>query len=299
MSVWKRGFVMSFRTIVVKNRCKLEYSLNYLICRGNDDEKRILLDEIDFLIIQNTGVSITCALMSMLVEKKIKVLFCDSKSNPQFELTPYYNNFETYRKIMEQVSVDKDFKGELWKRIVHEKIRNEWRLLVRVGSENSSKLEGYLKEIEADDSSNREGHAAKVYFNSIFGTGFSRGNDEDERNAFLNYGYSILVSLINREIKMAGYLTEVGIHHRGETNSFNFSYDIVEPLRTYVDSFVVSGKANASNYKGFFIYMLENKVFINDKLMYLNNAIHVYVQSVISALSKKDVNEVKFIEYEL
>ena len=41
---------MAFRTVIVKNRCKLEYSLNYLVCRG-DEEKRILLDEIEFLII--------------------------------------------------------------------------------------------------------------------------------------------------------------------------------------------------------------------------------------------------------
>ena len=88
---------MAFRTIVIKNRCKLEYSLNYLVCRG-EDEKKILLDEIEFLIIQNTGVAITCALLSALVEKKVKVIFCDGKSNPQAELTPYYNNYSTYKK---------------------------------------------------------------------------------------------------------------------------------------------------------------------------------------------------------
>ena len=32
---------MAFRTIVIKNRCKLEYSLNYLVCRG-EEEKKIL-----------------------------------------------------------------------------------------------------------------------------------------------------------------------------------------------------------------------------------------------------------------
>ena len=81
---------MAFRTVVIKNKCKLEYSLNYLICRGEED-KRILIDEIEFLIIQNTSVAITCALLSALIDKKVKVIFCDTKNNPQAELVPYYN----------------------------------------------------------------------------------------------------------------------------------------------------------------------------------------------------------------
>ena len=49
---------MAFRTIVINDRCKLEYSLNYLICRKLNDEKRVVLDEIKLLIINSTQVSI-------------------------------------------------------------------------------------------------------------------------------------------------------------------------------------------------------------------------------------------------
>ena len=114
---------MAFRTIVVKNRCKLEYSLNYLVCRG-EEEKRILIDEIEYLIIQNTGVSLTCALLSVLVEKKVKVIFCDDKSNPQFELTPYYNNYCTSKKISQQIHFKEETKKALWTKIICEKINN-------------------------------------------------------------------------------------------------------------------------------------------------------------------------------
>lgn len=164
---------MAFRTIVVKRRCKLEYSLNYLICRG-EEEKRVLLDEIEFLIIQNTGVSLTCALLSALIEKKVKVIFCDTQSNPRFELTPYYNHYGSYKKINQQIHFSDKIKDELWTRIVYEKIKNEYRLLVRLNRVNSKKLEIYLSEIEIGDITNREGHAAKVYFNSLFGNSFSR-----------------------------------------------------------------------------------------------------------------------------
>lgn len=289
---------MAFRTIVVKRRCKLEYSLNYLICRG-EEEKRVLLDEIEFLIIQNTGVSLTCALLSALIEKKVKVIFCDAQSNPQFELTPYYNHYGSYKKINQQIHFSDKIKDELWTRIVYEKIKNEYRLLVRLNRVNSKKLEIYLSEIEIGDITNREGHAAKVYFNSLFGNSFSRDDLSNSINKYLNYGYSIIVSAINREIKMAGYLTELGIHHKGETNSFNLTYDLFEPLRTYVDSFVAKGDINDENFKDFYIKLLSSQVRFKNSVVFLDNALHLYIQSMFSVLNNNTIEDATFIEYEL
>lgn len=289
---------MAFRTVVIKNRCKLEYSLNYLVCRS-DVEKRIVLDEIECIIIQNTNVSITCALLSVLSEKKIKVIFCDGKANPYAELTPYYNNYCSYKKIMQQINFDQEFKDILWQRIIYQKVYNQYRLLKSLNKENSEKLKEYLNEVELGDITNREGHAAKVYFNSLFGNKFYRDDDKNVINKYLNYGYSILVSLINREIKIFGYLTEIGIHHKGETNSFNLSYDFFEPLRTFVDNIVVKKLVNEDNYKSYFVKMLEEKVMFDGKVMYLDNAIHSYIQSLFIALNNRDLDEVKFIEYEL
>lgn len=289
---------MAFRTVVIKNRCKLEYSLNYLVCRS-DVEKRIVLDEIECIIIQNTNVSITCALLSVLSEKKIKVIFCDGKANPHAKLTPYYNNYCSYKKIMQQINFDQEFKDILWQRIIYQKVYNQYRLLKSLNKENSEKLKEYLNEVELGDITNREGHAAKVYFNSLLGNKFYRDDDKNVINKYLNYGYSILVSLINREIKIFGYLTEIGIHHKGETNSFNLSYDFFEPLRTFVDNIVVKKLVNEDNYKSYFVKMLEEKVMFDGKVMYLDNAIHSYIQSLFIALNNRDLDEVKFIEYEL
>lgn len=289
---------MAFRTVVIKNRCKLEYSLNYLVCRG-EEEKKVLIDEIEFLIIQNIGVSITVALLSALVEKKVKVIFCDSQANPQSELTPYYNNYCTYKKIVQQVNFDERIKRQLWARIINEKINNEYLLLKNIGHENANKLLDYISQIEEGDITNREGHAAKVYFYSLFGNKFSRDDSTNPINKYLNYGYSIIVSAISREIKIFGYLTELGIHHKGETNSFNLTYDFFEPLRSYIDSFVVKGIVNDNNYKDIFTKILSLKVSMNGKELFLSNAIHYYVQSLFSALINKNVDNVVFIKYEL
>lgn len=290
---------MSFRTVVVKNRCKLEYSLNFLVYRAGEEIKKILIDEIEFVIIQNPAVCITCNLLSELAAKKVKVIFCDLKANPQFEITPYFNNYCTYKKIQQQIGFDSRTKNLIWQMIIKEKIKNEQRLMEVLNKKEYIKLEEYIKEVEEGDKTNREGHAAKVYFNSLFGLDFSRRDGSNRINAYLNYGYSIIVSAINREIKLFGYLTELGIHHKGETNSFNLTYDFFEPLRSYVDSFVVKDKVNDENYKQFFVNLLSSYVIYNGNKMFLDNAIHLYVQSLFNALCRNDLTEIKFIEYEL
>lgn len=51
---------MSWRVVVVSHRCKLEYKLGYLVCRG-EELKKIYLHEIGTLIIESTAVSMTAA----------------------------------------------------------------------------------------------------------------------------------------------------------------------------------------------------------------------------------------------
>ena len=85
------------------------------------EEKRILLDEIKTIVIQSTQVVITTSLITMLSKKKIKVIFCDEKYNPECELVSYQNNFYSYRKIKEQIN----FVGKAqkcWQEIVKIKI---------------------------------------------------------------------------------------------------------------------------------------------------------------------------------
>lgn len=289
---------MAFRTIVIKNRCKLEYSLNYLVYRG-ESEKRILLSEISTLIIQNQGVAMTAALLSKLMENKTTVIFCDGKSNPQGQLIPYYGCHNPYSRISEQLTWDQSLKDKLWAIIIRQKIDGQRKnLLYLKKDESASKLQDYLEGVQTGDATNREGHSAKAYFNSCFGKDFNR-DLEIPTNAYLNYGYSIILSAINREVKSFGYLTELGLHHIGETNPFNLSCDLMEPLRPYVDFLVLSNQVNEENFKKRLIEMLDDMVIYCDDSMHLENAIHLYIQSIFTALSSKDLSKVHFVSYEL
>lgn len=70
---------MSWRTVVVSSRAKLEMKLNYLIIRS-DTAQKIYLSEIGTLLIENTAVAITASLMCELMQRKINVIFCDETS---------------------------------------------------------------------------------------------------------------------------------------------------------------------------------------------------------------------------
>lgn len=43
---------MSWRTVIISTRCKLDLKMGYMVIRG-EDTKRIFLDEIAILMIEN------------------------------------------------------------------------------------------------------------------------------------------------------------------------------------------------------------------------------------------------------
>ena len=54
---------MSWRTVVIASSAKLDYQLGFLVIRKEDTVK-IHLGEISMLIVENTSVSLTAALLS-------------------------------------------------------------------------------------------------------------------------------------------------------------------------------------------------------------------------------------------
>lgn len=49
---------MSWRTAVISNRCKLDYCMRYMVVRV-EEAKRVFIDEIAVLVIENPAVSFT------------------------------------------------------------------------------------------------------------------------------------------------------------------------------------------------------------------------------------------------
>ena len=291
---------MTWRTVVIRERAKLDYSLNFMTVRQEAGVKKISLGEIYMVIVENTAVSLTAVLLNELVKNKIKVVFCDEKRNPSSELIQYYGSHDTSLKYKNQLEWSKESKEQIWTRIVYEKIFNQMQFLKKLNKEEYRLLEQYLSELEWNDSTNREGFAAKVYFNALYGMDFSR-NKECFVNAALDYGYSIILSAFNREIVASGYFTQLGLCHRNPFNKFNLSSDFMEPFRILVDEEVynLEGTEFTKDHKNKLINILNKTIMIDDKNQTVANSIKIYCRSLFSALAENDLEYVKMYRYEL
>ena len=292
---------MSWRIVVVTGMSKLDYNMGYVVIRKRDNTTRIHISEIGLLMIESTMSSCTMVVLAELIKNKVNVIFCDEKHNPISQLLSLYGSHDTSAKIRKQIHFSEDIKKQVWTEIVSEKIKQQKSLLKMFQkTEASDLLQLYVENIAYNDETNREGHAAKVYFNALFGKSFTR-SEKNPINAALNYGYGIIISCFSREIVCQGYLTQLGIFHDNMFNQFNLSSDLMEPFRCLVDKQVVLLNPNKfeQDEKIEILNILNEEVVIDGKRQYVANAIKIYVRSIFDALNEEDISLIKFYRYEL
>ena len=284
--------------MVISSSAKLDYQMGFLVVR-KEDVVKIHISEISTLLIETTSVSLTVALLSELTKKKVKVIFCDEKRNPSSELIPYYGCHDTSVKVRKQMEWSSDVKAAVWTEIVSEKIRKQAEHLEECKLTEAKMLYGYLNEMQFGDESNREGHAAKVYFNALFGMDFTR-TAESSINAALNYGYGIILSACNREIVANGYITQIGLFHDNMFNQFNLGSDIMEPFRPLVDRVVkhMNPQKFEHEEKMEILKLLQMEVVVAGRRECVSNAIKIYCHSVFDALNDNDTSLIKFYRNE-
>ena len=289
---------MSFRTVVIAQQSKLSYKNRFLVVKQDLDEKYIHLSEIDTIIVDSLAVSISAYLLKELSDNKINIIFCDEKHNPFGELSTYYSKHNTSKMIQRQISWTSNEKDKIWKKIVKNKLLNQAYMLSKIDSEKYKLLLDYIIEVQDGDSTNREGHAAKVYFNALFGNSFSR-RDDSNINSALNYGYEILLSTFNKEIINNGYLTQLGIHHKNEFNKFNLGCDLMEPFRIVIDNFVYynQDKNFDSNLKLEILDIFNHTFKFDGKNYTLKDIIRMYVKNTLDNISYIS-NYKDFLSYE-
>lgn len=294
--------VMGWRTVVITHTAKLDYKMNYLVVRSGEEVHRINIDEIAMLVIETTSVSLTAYLLCELSAHKVDVIFCDEKKNPDGMYIPFYGSHDTSRKVRMQMRWSEEAKANVWASVVRQKILGQAAVL-EAGKhpDTSTMLRNYAEEVVAGDTTNREGFAAKVYFNSLFGKDFTRQDKEDPTNGQLNYGYAILLSAICRETVNQGYITQIGIHHENVFNEFNLACDLMEPFRPFIDCLVLKMKHDElkKDDKKALVGFMNRQIMFDGKVQFISNAIPLYVKSVLEAIDKNFPALIRFPGYEL
>lgn len=297
---------MGWKTVVIGAECVVSLSLNRMKIMVKDEYHCIPLGDLDTVIFSHDKMTMTIPLLSKLIENNINVIVCDSKNDPIGIFQPFNNHSLVFKQLNCQIHWKVTRKKKLWKLIVEQKIQSEIDI-VRLLYKNCVSLQlllEYRKSVYNDDQTNREALSARVYFTQMFGKDFRR-DEPDCINFALNYGYKILASYISKCIASRGMVTQLGIHHIGESNPFNLTYDFIESFRVIVDLWVFENVEDVFSvaHKKRLIEILEAKVNIDKKWIRLKDGIEDIVDSYIGFLNetKDEVLSIDFskgIRYE-
>lgn len=227
------------RTLFFTTPCRLSTRNRQLIVEHseNQDTTTVPIEDIGIIIVENQRVSISIPALNALCDNNCAVVLCDERHMPASMLMPLESNSvqaETYKFQME---VGTSLKKRLWKQVVEAKIKNQAAVLNAIGQDGTI-LKPYYSNVKSGDSDNREGIAARVYWNALFGKGFVRDTDEEGINTLLNYGYAVLRAGMARAIMGSGLYPAFGLFHKNRYNAFPLADDLMEPFRPFVDEIV-------------------------------------------------------------
>ena len=228
---------MGFRNIKIDSHVKLSIK-NQQLYIETDILRQIPLEDINCIIIENQTVTVSAYLLQKMADMGITVYVCDEKHLPNAVLLSMVRHSRHFKILKYQIEAGKPLQKRLWQQIVVRKIRNQALCLAYLDLDGSEELMKMCKEVQSGDRTHVEAKAAAFYFKSLYGLGFSRGNDH-VINSALNYGYAIVRGLIARSIVCYGLEPSIGVFHHSELNNFNLADDMIEPFRPLVDLYVV------------------------------------------------------------
>ena len=231
---------MSFRQVLISKKCYVHYDNNNMKIEDENDKLSVPISDIAIVIFESTEISISTRLLSELSKNNITVLYCGYNHMPVSYSLPINNHYRlpyVHKLQMEQSIQMKEYVAEV---LIKYKLDNTVNVLkiLNFSEEVIEKIEKYRDEIIGFDDLNREGTAAKVFFNNLYGIGFSRKYDSDTINMALNYGYGVFRSAITRLLCSYGLTTYIGVKHNSIENAFNLTYDFIEPFRPIIDYYI-------------------------------------------------------------
>ncbi|MFA9413106.1 MULTISPECIES: type II CRISPR-associated endonuclease Cas1 [unclassified Streptococcus] len=279
---------MGWRTVVVNTHSKLSYKNNHLIFKDATRTELIHLSEVDILLLETTDIVLSTMLVKRLVDENILLIFCDDKRLPIAQLMPFAARHDSSLQLSRQIGWAEDLKARAWTEIIAQKILNQASFLgdCQFFEKAQAVMELYHG-LEMFDPSNREGHAARTYFNTLFGNDFSREQD-NPINAGLDYGYSLLLSMFAREVVVCGCMTQLGLKHANQFNHFNFASDIMEPFRPIIDRIVYANRQKSFiGIKRELFSIFSATYSYRGKEMYLTNIVSDYTKRVVKALNSQ------------
>lgn len=196
---------------------------------------RVPLDDVAAVIVHAHGVTWSTNLAVALAERAAPLVLCGPNHAPVGVFLPLDGHHGQNARMRAQWEAGRPLAKQLWSRIVVAKLRWQAAVLEAHGKERAT-LDMLIRKVRSGDPDNIEAQAARRYWPLLMGPEFRRDRDAADINAPLNYGYTILRSLVARSVVAAGLHPSIGIHHANRGNAFALADDLVEPFRPLVDA---------------------------------------------------------------
>ncbi|MDR1991724.1 MAG: type II CRISPR-associated endonuclease Cas1 [Mycoplasmataceae bacterium] len=279
---------MGWKIIEIETAERLKLFIGNLLIFKNDQKYTIPLNDIDVLLLDNLYVTLSQQLIAELSLRNILVICCDKKHVPCALILPISGNYNSLKILQKQFKWTEAQKGEYWQKNISLKIFQQATLLKYFQFTNESKiLISYANEVLFYDKSNREGHASKLYWSTLFGNKFSRDDELNPINHLLNFGYAILLSYVAKSCVKFGLDMRVAVFHKSFSNHFALATDLMEIFRTIVDCCIykIINKSNikmlSPDIKRNLIELFTKQVNIDAQKVYISRAIDLYVTNFL------------------
>ena len=275
---------MSKQTITIQNPCSISIENHQLVIEQNKTEASIPLEDIYVLILETKMATVTSYALSEVVKEGIGVMICDDKHHPNGLLLPLGAHSRHAAIVKHQLAISAPLRKRLWQKIVQQKISNQAKCLELLSLANSNNIKNLIKDVQSGDKTNKEAHAAQIYFKNYLPSGT---RTDSPYTAALNYGYTVLRAGIARSAVSYGWLVSRGIHHDNDLNPFNLVDDLIEPFRPVVDLMIGTKRPPETltpEYKRYLVTVFEYCVLIDGKEYIVQNAIDEMMKSLKRAI---------------
>ena len=274
---------MSFRTVYITNPCTIKVKNGQLVIR-TDADYEIPAEDIEAMIIENRQIRITASVVDKLLENDALIYWCDEKHLPSGITIPFAGHYKKAEAMNNQLNLSRKAAGRIWQKIIRQKIINQANIIRNIDGVQFEIICNLARDVEEFDVTHREGFAARLYFQTLFGETFKR-REESILNGALNYGYSIIRGAIARDVSAHGFETSFGLFHHSALNAFNLADDLIEPFRPIVDQYVYNHindlhEELSASTKSELVSVLNTRVQISNQSYTVLDAVHLMIKSL-------------------
>ncbi|MGJ5177476.1 type II CRISPR-associated endonuclease Cas1 [Bradyrhizobium oligotrophicum] len=213
-----------------------------VVTRDREEAGRVPLDDVAAVIVHAHGVTWSTNLVVALAERGALMVLCGPNHAPTAVCMPLDGHHGQNARMRAQWDAGKPLAKQLWRDVVVAKIRWQGAVLESRGTPADA-FDMLARRVRSGDPDNVEAQAARRYWPLLMGEDFRRDRAAGGINGLLNYGYTILRSLLARSIVAAGLHPSIGIHHANRGNAFALADDLIEPFRPLVDAIAAQLKS--------------------------------------------------------